>query len=596
MAITFNPFTGNFDITGSSLPDDIVTGSGTPNYNAYWTASGELGAEQYVAQSRGGFGEDVTAFTGVVKVVSGNFDASSIVNADIDTNADIDRSKISDGTANRIVINDPDGFLAENSALTADRVILSNTDGLLTTSAITPEEVGYLTGASGNIQTQLNGKQATGNYITALTGDVSATGPGSATATITNLARSKIAAGTANHVVINDGSGNLSSEATLAKSRGGSGQDNSSITFPASGVLVTEAGSETLTNKNLDDLSTFFVDNGDPTRRLRFDVAGTTGKTVILRSQATGDNIIDIPNASTILVGDDTAQTLTSKTINADSNTITNIDNNEIKASAAIDVTKLANGTVSNTEFQYLDGATGNIQDQLNAKQPSGTYISTVSDSATIDLTLSGSDLSASIQPLSIDNSMIGTLAAIEQSKLDLHITNAEVEAFAAINLTKLAPTTADRALISSASGFITASSVTSTELGYVSGVTSPIQTQLNGKLAKNTGDIEETSFSGANNQAAAANVTGLAFANGSVRAFWAEIYAVVDATSDLYEIFHLQGIQKGSQWDMSVTSTGDDSLIDLTITTAGQVQYTSANYTGFSSLSFKFRARALTV
>jgi len=37
------------------------------------------------------------------------------------------------------------------------------------------------------------------------------------------IARSKIAAGTANHVVINDGSGNLSSEATLAGSRGGLG-------------------------------------------------------------------------------------------------------------------------------------------------------------------------------------------------------------------------------------------------------------------------------------------------------------------------------------------------------------------------------------
>lgn len=54
-----------------------------------------------------------------------------------------------------------------------------------------------------------------------------------------------------NHVVISDGTGLLTSEATLAKSRGGSGQDNSSITFPATGVLVTEAGSQTLTNKSI---------------------------------------------------------------------------------------------------------------------------------------------------------------------------------------------------------------------------------------------------------------------------------------------------------------------------------------------------------
>lgn len=67
-----------------------------------------------------------------------------------------------------------------------------------------------------------------------------------------DITRTKLAPGTADHVIINDGSGEISSEATLAKSRGGSGQDNSSITFPASGVLVTEAGTQTLTGKTID--------------------------------------------------------------------------------------------------------------------------------------------------------------------------------------------------------------------------------------------------------------------------------------------------------------------------------------------------------
>lgn len=43
---------------------------------------------------------------------------------------------------------------------------------------------------------------------------------------------------------------------------------------------------------------------------------------------------------------------------------------------------------------------------------------------------------------------------------------------------------TTNRALISDSGGKVTASSVTSTELGYVSGVTSSIQTQLNGKAS----------------------------------------------------------------------------------------------------------------
>jgi len=60
--------------------------------------------------------------------------------------------------------------------------------------------------------------------------------------------------------------------------------------------------------------------------------------------------------------------TLTNKSIDADTNTITNIENADIKAGAAIDATKIANGSVSNTEFQYLDGVTSAIQTQIDGK------------------------------------------------------------------------------------------------------------------------------------------------------------------------------------------------------------------------------------
>jgi len=42
--------------------------------------------------------------------------------------------------------------------------------------------------------------------------------------------------------------------------------------------------------------------------------------------------------------------------------------NADVSASAAIDATKIANGSVSNTEFQYLDGVTSSIQTQLGTK------------------------------------------------------------------------------------------------------------------------------------------------------------------------------------------------------------------------------------
>jgi hypothetical protein len=45
-------------------------------------------------------------------------------------------------------------------------------------------EISYVKGVTSAIQTQLNSKQASGNYITALTGDVTASGPGSVAATL----------------------------------------------------------------------------------------------------------------------------------------------------------------------------------------------------------------------------------------------------------------------------------------------------------------------------------------------------------------------------------------------------------------------------
>ena len=68
------------------------------------------------------------------------------------------------------------------------------------------------------------------------------------------------------------------------------------------------------------------------------------------------------------VVGTSDAQTLTNKSIDADSNTITNIDNADIKVAAAIDAAKIADGSVSNAEFQRLDGVTSDIQTQLDGK------------------------------------------------------------------------------------------------------------------------------------------------------------------------------------------------------------------------------------
>ena len=58
-------------------------------------------------------------------------------------------------------------------------------------------------------------------------------------------------------------------------------------------------------------------------------------------------------------------------------------------------------------------------------------------------------------------------------------IVNADVSASAAIAFSKMENLTASRALVSDANGDVSVSAVTSTEIGYLDGVTSSIQTQL---------------------------------------------------------------------------------------------------------------------
>jgi hypothetical protein len=52
--------------------------------------------------------------------------------------------------------------------------------------------------------------------------------------------------------------------------------------------------------------------------------------------------------------------------------------NADINASAAIDATKIHDGTVDNTEFGYLNGVTSAIQTQLNAKQASDAELTAI--------------------------------------------------------------------------------------------------------------------------------------------------------------------------------------------------------------------------
>lgn len=101
---------------------------------------------------------------------------------------------------------------------------------------------------------------------------------------------------------------------------------------------------------------------------------GGTGTTTLTSGnflQGNGTGAITATKAAPTgtVVGTTDTQTLTNKTIDSDNNTISNIENANIKTGAAIDATKLADGTVTNTELQYIGTVTSDVQTQLDGKQ-----------------------------------------------------------------------------------------------------------------------------------------------------------------------------------------------------------------------------------
>jgi len=168
----------------------------------------------------------------------------------------------------------------------------------------------------------------------------------------------------------------------------------------------------------------------------------------------------------------------------------------------------------------------------------------TIPDTFTGGTTILASEVNANFAAItavvngSIDSANLANSAVGQNQLAASAVTDSKIATGAAIALSKLASLTANLALISNSTGAITTSSVTNTELGYLSGVTSAIQAQIDSAtadIATNTTDIAtNTTDISTNTTDIGTNTTDIATINSSKGT--ASGIATLDASSRLVQ------------------------------------------------------------
>lgn len=315
--------------------------------------------------------------------------AGAIVNADIDAAAAIAFSKM--------------------AALTASRALQSTAGGVVEASSVTSTELGYLSGVTSAVQTQLTARLPLAGGT--MTGDLFLNGdPASSTQAATK------------NYVDNASAGNVNNYT----------------------ARVATTAAVNLTNE---------LENGDTLD----GVVLATNDVVLVKNQAsTADNglyVVPAAGAASRSTSMDTWTEAIGATVFVTAGTV--------NAGSQWKFNTAAGGTLGVTDIPIV---------QLGASQ-----VYTADGNGLI---LTGSEFSIDIDGTTLSQGGSGIKVA------DGGVTNTQINAAAAIALSKLAATTASRALVSDGSGFVSAATTTATEIGYVNGVTSAIQTQLDAKIA----------------------------------------------------------------------------------------------------------------
>jgi hypothetical protein len=241
-------------------------------------------------------------------------------------------------------------------------------------------------------------------------------------------------------------------------------------------------------------------------------VSGTNIKTINDES-ILGSGNITISGGGGISDGDkgDITVSASGATWTIDNDAVTNA-----KVASGIDAVKIADGSVSNEEFQVLNG----LQSVLDSKvDENAAIVGATKTKITFDakgLVTSGADATTADIADSVDKryvtdaqaTVIGNTSGTNTGDNAVNSLYSGLEASKQDVITGAATTitddnlTASRALVSDGSGKVAVSDVTSTELGYLDGVTSAVQTQLDAKISTYDGTTYDVTALAAVSQA----------------------------------------------------------------------------------------------
>jgi hypothetical protein len=446
---------GNF--TAGVITDDDISNlasisrakikTGSADHVIINNSSGLIVSEAYLSPIRGGLGTNVTSFNGIIKAVDGSFTASKIIDFDISTSAAINRNKIASGTPNHIILNNSSGILTSsqflpvangglgfNAGLTAG-IVKSDGLGTLSILAIDDQDISLnanisrnkiaignsnyvlINNGTGGIAEEQYLSQSRGGLglnTTTLSGFIkrnNTTGVITSSTTIVNtdidasaaISRTKIANGTANYILINNGTGVISEEQYLSQARGGLGLDSTTLTGFIKRLDNNFTSSNTIIDADIDASASIVrtkIANGTPNYIVINNSSGILTEEQYL-SQSRGGLGLNTSTLSGFIKRNNTTGLITSST------TIVNTD---IDTSAAISRTKIANGTAN---YILINNETGVISEEQYLSQSRGGFGVNVSSYSGIIKASSGV-----FTAVSITNNDISSLASISRSKI----------------------------------------------------------------------------------------------------------------------------------------------------------------------------------